>query len=167
MKKLLIPIVLGVIGLGAGAGAGLMLRPAPAEDTATDDHAAPAAHGEAVAPGHDAEQSDEHAPEYVKMSNQFIIPLIRQDRIASVVVLSLSLEVTAGHAEDLYAREPKLRDAFLQVLFDHANTGGFDGAFTESRAIDRLRVRLREVALAQMPDLVSDVLITDIGRQDS
>lgn len=167
MKKLLIPIVLGVIGLGAGAGAGLMLRPAPAEDTAADDHTAPAAHGEAAVPGHGAEQSDEHAPEYVKMSNQFIIPLIRQDRIASVVVLSLSLEVTAGHAEDLYAREPKLRDAFLQVLFDHANTGGFDGAFTESRAIDRLRVRLREVALAQMPDLVSDVLITDIGRQDS
>lgn len=167
MKKLLIPIVLGVIGLGAGAGAGLMLRPAPAEDTATYDHAAPAARGEAAVPGHGAEQSDEHAPEYVKMSNQFIIPLIRQDRIASVVVLSLSLEVTAGHAEDLYAREPKLRDAFLQVLFDHANTGGFDGAFTESRAIVRLRVRLREVALAQMPDLVSDVLITDIGRQDS
>ena len=42
--------------------------------------------------------------------------------------------------------EPKLRDVFLQVLFDHANMGGFRGAFTRSDVLEPLRTALREAA---------------------
>ena len=70
-------------------------------------------------------------PEYVKLNNQFVVPVVEDGRVAAMVVLSLSLEVEAGNTEAVYQREPKLRDAFLQVLFDHANVGGFCGSFTD------------------------------------
>ncbi len=60
-----------------------------------------------------------------------------------------------------------MRDSFLQVLFDHANAGGFDGAFTEAGAMDQLRGALREVAQRDLgEELVKDVLILEIARQD-
>ena len=157
MKRLLIPLLLILIGAGGGIGAGVFLRPPPAEPTEAEAESAPDA----------APLPPEEQPEYVKLSNQFIIPLLTEGRIDSIVVLSLSLETRPGSTDAVYAREPKLRDVFLQILFDHANTGGFRGSFTESTALTRLRVQLLEAAQKIMPDVISDVLITDIGRQDS
>ncbi|MDZ7906974.1 MAG: hypothetical protein U5N10_01240 [Gemmobacter sp.] len=55
--------------------------------------------------------------------------LIETGRVASMVILSLSLEVTAGVRQiRSMPIEPKLRDGFLQVLFDHANSGRASGA---------------------------------------
>jgi hypothetical protein len=95
-----------------------------------------------------------------------VIPVVKGDKIAALVVLSISLGVPSGGSEQIYQREPKLRDAFLQALFDHANAGGFDGAFTEGAAMGALRSALLETARAQLGGHVSDVLITDIARQD-
>ncbi|MCF8486558.1 MAG: flagellar basal body-associated FliL family protein [Rhodobacteraceae bacterium] len=153
MIRKLLPLVLALIGLGAGAGAGLFLRPAPDPDPAAEEVAAP------VDPA--------LVPDYVKLSNQFVVPLVEKDRITAMVILTLSLEVKQGTSEQVYAREPKLRDAFLQLLFDHANTGGFRGSFTDAANLVILREGLREIAQKLLGDSVTDVLITDIVRQDS
>ena len=79
---------------------------------------------------------------------------------------SSSTAGATGQRETVYAREPKLRDAFLQVLFDHANMGGFRGTFTDSNNMDVLRNALNETARKSMGDLILDVLIMDIARQD-
>jgi flagellar protein FliL len=150
MKKLL-PLLLILLGLGAGAGAGLALRPAPPVD---DDVAA--------APVAPSKPSD-----FVRLNNQFIVPVVEQGRVASLIVLALSLEVDEGTNQQVFAREPKLRDAFLQVLFDHANSGGFRGNFTESTALVALRRALRETARQVVGGNVQDVLITDFARQDN
>lgn len=155
MGKLL-PLLLALAGLGAGLGAGVLLRPAPEE--------APA---EAEAAADHAPSEDAAAPDYVKLNNQFIVPIVEGGRVASMVMLSLSLEVAAGRSEEIYAREPKLRDAFLQVLFDHANTGGFRGSFTDGSNLVLLRQALKEKAVSVAGGIVTDVLITDIARQDS
>jgi flagellar basal body-associated protein FliL len=177
MLRKLLPILLALIGLGGGVGAGLFLRPAPApEDHAADataaagaegDHAAeetpPAEEGGVKAEGEDAA----NATEYVKMNNQFVVPVVEDRRVAAMVVLSLSLEVENGSTETVYQREPKLRDVFLQVLFDHANTGGFSGSFTDGSNLVVLRTSLKEAAALVLGKVVKDVLITDIARQDS
>ncbi len=163
MKKFL-PILLALLGTGAGVGAGLFLMPPPAEP---DLAAAPC--GE-VTPADTAAKKpakpEAATQEYVKMNNQFVVPIVLSERVRSLVVMTISLEVTPGSKERVYAIEPKLRDGFLQVLFDHANSGGFEGAFTNATTMETLRRSLQEVAGRVLGDMVSDVLITDIARQD-
>lgn len=113
-----------------------------------------------TAGGEDAE------PNYVRMKSQFVVPVVKDDKVQSMVVLDLSLEVAPGTEEAVYAREPKVRDAFLRVLFDHAHIGGFDGTFTESGRLSVLRVALLESARSVVGPNVSDILITDIARQE-
>ena len=171
MRKLL-PILLAVIGLLAGGGAGYFLRPAaeeaapnPCGDVQTAEAGGEAAHDEGEAEGEG--EGDAALKEYVKLNNQFIVPVVKKGAVESLVILSVSLEVTTGASQEVYAVEPKLRDNFLQVLFDHANAGGFDGAFTASNNMDVLRQALLEVAQQSLDKKVSDVLIVDIVRQDN
>ncbi len=162
MRKIL-PILLAVLGLGAGVGGGIMLRPAPMAEAGMEDME----HGAAPMDAAHAEEDPETAPEFVKLSNQFVIPVLEDGRIASMVIMSINLEVTAGSTEAVFALEPKLRDGFLQTLFDHANAGGFRGSFTDSANMVNLRAALMEVAKATLGSMVKDVLIVDIGRQDT
>lgn len=151
MMRKLFPLLLALIGLGAGIAGGLAFKPAtePAVEVA------------------EVEIDPDMLPEYVKMNNQFVIPILEDGRVAAMVILSLSLEVEKGATEEVYSREPKLRDAFLQVMFDHANTGGFKGSFTDGSNMILLRTALQEMAKKTLGDIISDVLISDIVRQDS
>ncbi|GAB4387257.1 flagellar basal body-associated FliL family protein [Albidovulum sp.] len=175
MGKIL-PVLLAIIGFGAGAGAGYMLRPPPAPEPAADTHpdtadaeGSSAGHGAETAPdghgGDDAAAAGE--PEYVKLNNQFVVPVVDDNHVESLIILSISLEVAPGSTEAVFQKEPKLRDAFLQVLFDHANAGGFRGAFTRASSMEALRNGLLEIARRTMGATVRDVLITDIVRQDA
>ena len=159
MKKLF-PILLALVGLGIGLGAGLFLRPA-AEATAHDTE------GESQETAKTkAEIDPELLPEYVKLNNQFVVPVLQNGRVTSMVIMALSLEVKKGASEQIYSREPKVRDALLQVMFDHANAGGFEGAFTDGANLVFLRTALLEAAKSTLGDDVLDVLISDIARQD-
>ncbi|WP_299297840.1 flagellar basal body-associated FliL family protein [uncultured Tateyamaria sp.] len=161
MIKKLLPLVLLLIGAGAGVGAGIFLRPTPEPVEMTEDAETPD-----VMVKEKAEDEPQLDREYVKMNNQFVVPIVNGDKVQGLVVMSLSLEVPAGQKDLIYAREPKLRDSFLQVLFDHANIGGFDGAFTNANNLAVLRGALREVAQKDMGDGITDVLIIEIARQD-
>lgn len=162
MRKIL-PVLLAILGLGAGIGGGIMLRPAPMAEAPMGD----VEHDAMPTDDDHAEEDPETAPEFVKLSNQFVIPVLEDGRIASMVIMSINLEVTAGSTEAVFALEPKLRDGFLQTLFDHANAGGFRGSFTDSANMVNLRAALMEVASATLGSMVKDVLIVDIGRQDT
>lgn len=175
MAKIL-PILIVLIGLAAGVGAGIFLRPAPAEmagceATVTDGHGA----SEAECTPEDTPEapSDEHGSDidlsnvqYVKLSNQFVVPVVKDDAVSAMVVISLSIETTPAMADTVYLLEPKLRDALLRVMFLHANSGGFEGQFTRGESMKDLRGSLLEAARVVLGSLVSDVLITDILRQD-
>ncbi|WP_424943763.1 flagellar basal body-associated FliL family protein [Aliiroseovarius crassostreae] len=167
MGKIL-PILLALIGLGGGVGAGIALRPAPEVAEINPCGDLPAETDISKADAGDVTPTDEGAPtsDFVKMNNQFVIPVVGDGQVRSLVVLSLSLEISAGGSEEFYQKEPKLRDAFLQVLFDHANLGGFDGVFTDSVKLSGLRKALEEVASKTMTTHVIEVLVTDIVRQD-
>ena len=155
MGKIL-PILMLALGVGAGIFGGKLLLPEP---EATEEHSVEET--ESIQPEEDANV------EYVKLNNQFVVPVISEGRVISLVVLALTIEIVPGEREAVYAREPRLRDAFLQVMFDHANIGGFDGAFTNSSSMDTLRHALRTVATDSLGPAARDVLITDIVRQDS
>lgn len=155
MFRKILPILLMLIGAGAGVGGGLALRPKPE----------PLPEGESAVAAAPAEKPPE--VEYVKLPSQFVVPLMESGRVGALVVLSLSVEVPLGQTDGVHAREPKLRDEFLRVLFDHANTGGFRGTFTDASNLVVLRRALLESARKVMGNVLTDVLITDIVRQDS
>ncbi len=167
MLKKLLPIVLLLAGSGAGIGAGLFLRPEGDSVEATE---ASAKQVEIEKAGSETSIDKDEAglptSEYVKMNNQFVIPIVSENDVAALVVLSISIEVTAGQKDTVYQHEPKLRDSFLQELFNHANRGGFDGEFTSLTKMSDLRNALWEVATATLGDLVKDVLILELARQD-
>ena len=172
MLKLLLPIVLALVGIGAGVGAGLMLKPtaeeAPAEDLAAAHPALdcpPPENGEVPSQLIDAAALVDS--EYVKLNNQFVIPVITETRVAALVVMSATIEIKAGNAELVYSREPKIRDLFLQTLFDHASIGRFSGEFTNSANLMPLREELLIVAQRVLGDAVTGVLLTDMARQDA
>ncbi len=176
MKKLL-PIILLLLGGGGGVAAGYFLRPPPAEPEmevacegeACAEEAMAEAPPEGEATAAEGEGGGEEAggsgPEYVALQRQMIVPIVSDDKVISLVVLSLSIEVEAGFSNDVYDREPKLRDAFLQVLFRHANTGGFNGDFTSGEKMADLRRALNSAAAQVLGPVAIQVLVTDILRQ--
>lgn len=163
MMMKLLPLLLAILGAGGGVFLGI----------ATHDTHIPEGASDCVSPNDESGvQTALASPkptkaDFVKLENQFVVPVIRQQKVASMVVLSLSIEAGSGQREAILLSEPKLRDLFLQVLFEHANMGGFDGAFTRSQSMKALRSTLRDAARRVLGSSVRDVLITNINRQDS
>ncbi|MFW8633962.1 flagellar basal body-associated FliL family protein [Cribrihabitans pelagius] len=169
MLSKLLPVILLVAGTGGGIGAGIMLAPEPEAPppAETAEGGADPAHTPEPEPEADLAAGGEALErEYIKIANQFVVPVVERDVLSSLVVISLSLEAKKGTSEKVHAYEPKLRDVFLQVLFDHANMGGFRGAFTRSDVLNPLRNALREAAQKQMGKDIYDVLIMEMSRQD-
>lgn len=152
-----LPIILPVLGLGAGVGAGMFVPPPrpPAVDCPVPD--AQAARGTPALP--------DTPVEYMKLNNQFVVPLVDGNDVTSMVIVSLNLEIAQGAQEEIYNIEPKLRDAFLRVLFDHASLGGFEGNFLSHLGLDTLRLALREIGQSTAGPVLRDVLIVDLVKQ--
>ncbi len=180
MKKIL-PVILALFGLAAGTGAGIFLKPAAesidahatsetstAKDTRDDPHAQiDEPTEEPIRRSENETENDTPAVfDYVKLNNQFIVPVVSGPKVVALVVISISIEVTFGEKEVVFAREPKLRDMFLQVMFNHANSGGFDGAFTSGEKMNDLRGSLFQAAVKVLGPIATDVLVIDIVRQD-
>jgi len=155
MKKLL-PVILALVGLLAGAGAGWSLR--PGIERAADDTGDEAAAHYSPAPSN---------TETLRLPGQFVVPILEDGRVRMMVVLGLALELAEGHDVSLQRQEARLRAVLLQVMFDHANTGGFEGVFTSGEALLLLRRTLREAARAEIGVALHDVLITELLRQEN
>jgi hypothetical protein len=69
MIRKLLPILLALVGLGAGLGAGIFLRPCLRPTPA-----------EAEAEAEQAAEEETAPPDYVKLNNQFIVPLLSDGR---------------------------------------------------------------------------------------
>lgn len=161
--KAVLPIGGLLIGVGIGAGVGLELAPKPA----TGDNEYIKDDDRAETTGKNKKKKEPGAAyELVSLHNQFVVPLVDNGRVAAMVVVSIGLEVEVGETEAIYAREPRLRDTFLQVLFEHANMGGFSGDFTNARNLNLLRKSLTRSAQGELGSIVKNILITDLARQD-
>lgn len=170
MKRLLLPLVLLILGIGAGVGAGIALKPANdemAEANPCGDIIADATSASAEEESAEAEAEASPEREYAKMNNQFIVPVVKEGRVEAMVVMALNLELLINTRQAVFATEPKLRDEFLQAMFDHANNGGFSGNFTSGENMRALRNNLLRRAQSVVGNDITDVLITDIMRQDS
>lgn len=154
MKPLILALA-GIVSLGGGAVAGAILgKGAPSGATATDT---------AMAPTVPAEAS---RFEYVKFGSQFVVPIQASGRVAALLVANLQLEVAEGGTEPAFRREPRVRDAFLKILFEMAAEGAFNGDMYAPAVQTELRGRLLNAARAILGDTVNAVLISDFLKQE-
>jgi hypothetical protein len=180
--KLLLPLVIALAGLGVGVGAGVALKPEPEADPHAE--AAPCAEGEHCEPAHaeatakpsksaggDGHGGGGHGEEgglaVVALDKPFVVPVFGGDKVVAMVVASIAVEVGGESETQVEAATPRLRDGFLAALFRHANSGGFDGAFTTGQKMEDLRAALLVAAREVFGGVpVNDVLITEIAKQD-
>ncbi|MEM9370889.1 MAG: flagellar basal body-associated FliL family protein [Pseudomonadota bacterium] len=168
MAKLL-PLIIALFGAGAGLGAGHMLasthapgsQPASADEvsakTSDSDHSAKKSLPKEI---------EEDDSDFVRLNNQFVVPIVEKERVASLIVVSLALETAPGSTDFVFEREPKLRDEFLTVLFAHARSGGFTGSFTDEHLMGDLRGSLLEAAQGVLGTKIRKVLLNEVVRQD-
>lgn len=142
---------------------------APATNAPANDGKAAGGHGgggsASKGGGHGVSSADAGATTWFAFPAQFFVPILRDGRLDSTMVLTLSAEMPGTAAETVYAHEIKLRDALLRQLLIHANTGGFDGNFTSEAHLRGLRTELAGAAQAVVPQITA-ILIGDIARQD-
>ncbi|MBA3326110.1 MAG: flagellar basal body-associated FliL family protein [Rhodobacteraceae bacterium] len=173
--KILMPIGIAILGLGAGVGAGVALKPAP---EAPAKEACVAHEGEACPPAADPLEpapaaaagghgEKDEGPALVALDKPFVVPVFRGEKVVAMVVVSVAVEIAAESETAVEAVQPRLRDSFLAAMFRHANSAGFDGAFTTGQKMEDLRSALLVAARQVFPgEVVSEVLITEIARQD-
>ena len=178
--KLLLPLILLVVGTAAGAGAGFFLKPAPEpeemhDETAKAEIACAPGEGEMTADlpvkpievFEDGQGGTTTEPEYVALEKQFVVPVITNEKLVGMMVVSLAVSVPPGQGDSVSSAEPRLRDKFLQVMFNHANVGGFSGNFTSTSNMRILRQDLLRVAPETVGNTALDVLVLDIARQET
>jgi len=117
--KLILPILLMLIGIGGGVGAGLALMPEPEiDDVAMENPCGDMPHDMEMTYEAKIDPIPLDEREYARMNNQFVVPVVTNERVTALMVMSLSIEVATGGQEAVFSHEPRLRDAFLQVMFD-------------------------------------------------
>lgn len=104
--------------------------------------------------------------DYAKLDKHFIIPVIENGAISSLVVITMAIEVEKESRDLVFEHEPKLRAEFLNVLFNHAQSGGFSGIFIHTEAMNDLRGSLNTAAWSVLGDVAHQVLITSLTRQE-
>lgn len=186
MKKLLTPILL-IVGIFAGSFGANFLKGSPAEPAAVegeehddgehdkDSHAKDDKHDEKKKKdnkkkdGYDKKDAyGDGGVAYFKFSREFIIPLMYESEIDSLIILNINLEVDSSVSSTLFSQEPKLRDNVMTTLIELSN----DGVTLENISDIESYETIRSMVLKNLKDKevvgegILNVLIVDIGKQD-
>ncbi|MGB0852666.1 MAG: flagellar basal body-associated protein FliL [Pikeienuella sp.] len=170
--KLLV-VFLAPLGLIGGLAAGHFVAPAPdeilTEETAKAEESGGNEKPDAVASlatGRKRAPEPKGEAEYAKLDKHFVVPIIENETVAALVVVTMAIEVEQGTTDLVYLHEPKLRDEFLSVLFNHGRSGAFQNGFTEPQNLEDLRNSLNEASIHVIGEASRQVLLTSIIRQD-
>lgn len=156
----LLAILLVPLGLIGGLAGGHFLAPQP--EPVEEDEKSEAAKGAIKKPT----KQDLSNADYAKLDKHFIIPVIEKGAVSALVVITMAIEVDKESRDLVFEHEPKLRAEFLNVFFNHAQSGGFSGVFIHTEAMNDLRGSLNAAAWSVLGEAAHQVLITSLTRQD-
>jgi flagellar FliL protein len=112
------------------------------------------------------EPAQSEARAFINMERKFVVPLVRRNRVHSLLVADLRLEVRDSAEDRALGLRPKIRDAFLDTLYAMAVAGSFDGDLYSNNVQDEMRARLLKAARQVLQDDATAVLIGELLRQD-
>ena len=140
--KLIIPIILALLGTGAGVGAAIVMG-ADKQSHVTEIACLPAAENIVAETPPSSEEAPPSDGEFVKLANQFLVPVLAQDEVDAMVVMSLSLEVEPGTTSEVFHLEPKIRDKFLQSKGKKIKTPQRSAKRRYSCGVDKNKCRIK------------------------
>lgn len=166
MLAKLLPVIVIAVGAAVGGGGGYfaktMTASAPTKTTDSgDEHGGKekkkkkGSHGEEAA----------GATSFMKFSRQFVVPVVRQGRPKSMVILDINLEVDNSLNESVYVLEPRLRDAILSKLLVLASQGMLPQMLEDQEKMETTKAALLETSQEIIGDAALSVLILDLGIQ--
>ena len=172
-------IVLGGVGghflktMGSDSGSTADLSSGTEEKPAKDDKYADAKTDKKDA-SHDKGSKDKGVDDYTgngdvfyyAFSREFVVPILRQGRVESLVIIQLNLEADLDLSRSLFAMEPKLRDNIMSTLIELSNDGDTLTNLTDVEHYETIRA----MVLMNLEDVLDkglhNVLILDIAKQD-
>lgn len=176
--KQIVPSIVALLAISAGGGAAYFVKsgaspkaPSAAHESSGDEsgaHAAPKpvkakkGHGKSDKHG-DAASSD---VTYYKFSREFVVPMIEDDRVQSLVILNLNLEVDTAISQELFSKEPVLRDNIMTTLVKLSSGGRTLNSITDVDNYETLRAMILTNLQNEIPVGIRNVLILDMARQD-
>ncbi|MEM1343275.1 MAG: hypothetical protein AAGI34_01695 [Pseudomonadota bacterium] len=152
--KAVIALVLIMLGVAGGGALGLFLKPAP-EAAVTE-----------AKPETPPEPDDDAPPEFVSLGRRLVIPVVEGRETRALMLFEVAIDVAADDSDEVYAKLPRIQDAFLRELMLMSYTGAFMETYTDTRVLNELRRKLAAAAQAQVSVAVRDVLILDAVRQE-
>lgn len=190
MTKILTPVLI-ILGIFAGAFGANFLKGSPAEPAAAE--AGEKADGEY--PKEDKKKDDGHKDEkkdkksdkgkkgdakankgkdgyggssitYYKFTREFIIPLMNESEIESLVILNINLEVDSSASPSLFTLEPKLRDNIMTTLIELSNDGTTLDYIGNVESYETVRSMVLKNLREILGEGILNVLIVDMAKQE-
>ena len=103
---------------------------------------------------------------YFKFSREFVIPLMGEDRVESLVILNINLEVDSNISGKLFSMEPKVRDNINTTLIELSSHGDTMRTLGNVESYETMRTMILMNLKNVLPEGVENVLIVDMGKQD-
>jgi hypothetical protein len=116
---------------------------------------------------HGKSSDDGGTTTYMKFKRQFVIPVMKENKIKSLVIMNFNIELNDAAPPNSFNLEPKLRDAFMRSLLNLSNEGVFDDDLTSPETFDYIRETLVGSARGILSQGVENVLILDVAKRDN
>ena len=125
-----------------------------------------AGHGAKSGSGHGSGDSASGAPSYYKFSREFVVPIIADDRVKSLVILNLNLQVDSAASQSLFSQEPALRDNIMTTLIALSADDTIFNSLNSIEHYETIRSMILKNLQNSFSSSVENVLILDMARQD-
>lgn len=185
--KQIIPALIVAVFIAVGGVGGFLLKGGGSADAsaasapdhggdASDTHEESSDHGEKKDDGHGKDKKGKggHGKDtaasgdvsYYNFTREFVVPIIRDEQVVSLVILNLNLEVDNSISGKLFSMEPKLRDNIMTTLIGISNDGTTFNSMTQVENYEYIRSTILESLQEKVGKEILNVLIMDMARQD-
>lgn len=191
MKNIIAAIIVIVCIVAGGVGGNFLrsMSSGPSDHGEKAEKPAKDSHGEKKDDGHAEKKKDDHGkkPEkkkdshgsddhggdsaesevyYFKFTREFVVPIIREGRVHSLIILNLNLEADGSIASNLQSMEPKLRDNIMTSLITLSNDGTTFESITSVENYELIRSTVMDNLQSVVASGINNVLIVDMAKQD-
>ncbi|MEZ5946736.1 MAG: flagellar basal body-associated FliL family protein [Hyphomonas sp.] len=103
---------------------------------------------------------------YFKFSREFVVPLMGENRVESLIILNINLEADDAISGQLFSMEPKIRDNIMTTLIELSSDGETMRTLGNVESYETMRTMILMNLKKVIPSGIENVLIVDMGKQD-